>query len=41
MMETTEGIVRWSASHWGAVIVTALVTLGIIGGALRKRLELR
>ncbi len=40
-METTEGIVRWSASHWGAVIATAIVTLGIIGGALRQPLEAR
>lgn len=31
-METTEGIVRWSASHWGAVMATAAVTLAIIGG---------
>lgn len=40
-METTEGFVRWSASHWGAIIATALVTLCIIGGALNKPLELR
>ncbi len=40
-METTEGIVRWSVSHWGAVIVTSLVTLGIIGGALRQPLDVR
>ena len=40
-METTEGFVRWSASHWGAIIATALVTLCIIGGALKKPLELR
>lgn len=41
MIETTEGIVRWSATHWSAVIVTALVTLSIIGGALRKPLDVR
>lgn len=35
-METTEGIVRWSASHWGAIIVTAAVTLGVIGGAFNR-----
>lgn len=40
-METTEEIVRWSASHWGAIITTALVTLCIIGGALKKPLEVR
>ncbi len=40
-METTEEFVRWSASHWGAIIATALVTLCIIGGALKKPLELR
>ena len=40
-METTERIVRWSASHWGAIIATALVTLCIIGGALKKPLEVR
>lgn len=40
-METTEAIVRWSVSHWGAVIVTSLVTLGIIGGALRQSLDVR
>lgn len=40
-METTEGIVRWSASHWGAVIVTVAVTLGIIGGALRQPMDVR
>ncbi len=40
-METTEAFVRWSASHWGAVIVTAIVTLCIIGGALRQPLECR
>lgn len=41
MMETTEEIVRWSASHWGAVIMTSLITLAIIGGALRRPLEVR
>ena len=30
MDATTQEIVRWSASHWGAIIVTALATLGII-----------
>lgn len=40
-METTESFVRWSASHWGAVIVTSVVTLSIICGALRKSLEVR
>ena len=35
-MDTMDGIVRWSASHWGAIIVTAMVTLVIIGGAFRK-----
>lgn len=41
MSEATEGIVRWSASHWGAVMVTVLVTLAIIAGALRKTLDTR
>ena len=41
MVETTEGIVRWSVSHWGAIIATAAVTLSIIGGAVRKPLETR
>lgn len=40
-MESTGEIVRWSASHWGAVIVTAIVTLAFIGGALRRPLEER
>ena len=40
-METTEGIVRWSASHWGAIIATVIVTLGIICTSLRKPLEIR
>ncbi|MBE6415543.1 MAG: TIGR02206 family membrane protein [Akkermansiaceae bacterium] len=40
-MESTEGIVRWSASHWGAVIVTLAVTFAIIGGAVRKPLDVR
>ena len=40
-MEATEGFVRWSAAHWGAIIATALVTFGIIGGAIRKPLEFR
>ena len=40
-MESTEGIVRWSASHWGAVIVTLAVTFAIIGGAVRQPLEVR
>ena len=35
-METTEGIIRWSASHWGAVIVTVAVTLGIIGYGMKQ-----
>lgn len=34
-METTEGIIRWSASHWGAIIATAIVTTSIIGGGMR------
>lgn len=40
-METTEGIVRWSASHWGAVIATLVVTFAIIGGARRQSQEVR
>lgn len=40
-METTEAIVRWSASHWGAVTATAIVTFGIIGGCIRQPLEQR
>ena len=40
-MEQTEEFVRWSASHWGAVIATAIVTLCIIGGAMKKPLEVR
>lgn len=40
-METTEGIVRWSASHWGAIVVTTMVTLGIIGGTLLKSQDIR
>ena len=34
-METTEEFIRWSASHWGAVIVTAIVTACIIGCGIR------
>lgn len=35
-MDTMDGIVRWSASHWGAIIVTTMITLVIVGGAFRK-----
>ena len=34
-METAEGFVRWSTSHWGALIATAIITTGIIGGGMR------
>ena len=34
-METTGEFIRWSASHWGAIIATAIVTIGIIGCGLR------
>ena len=34
-METTGEIVRWSATHWGAVAATAVVTLAFIGGGMR------
>ncbi len=40
-METTEGFVRWSVSHWGAVISTVVVTLALIGFSLRQPLEIR
>lgn len=35
-MEATEGFVRWSASHWGAVIVTAVFTTALIGYGMRQ-----
>ena len=41
MVETTEGIVRWSASHWGAIIVTTLVTTAIIAGGRKLAEEAR
>ena len=40
-METTEKFVRWTASHWGAIIATTVVTAALIGGALRQPLEVR
>lgn len=40
-METTEGIVRWSASHWGAVITTSAVTLGILGYGMKQSRQRR
>lgn len=41
MVETTEGIVRWSASHWGAIAVVASATLGIMGSASNQSTEVR
>lgn len=34
-MEETEAFVRWSASHWGAVIVTAIVTFFTLWAGMR------
>ena len=41
MEATTQEIVRWSASHWGAIIVTAVITAAIITGGRRLAPELR
>lgn len=35
-MEETEGIVRWAASHWCAVLATATVTLLILVPGMRQ-----
>ncbi|MBR5878986.1 MAG: TIGR02206 family membrane protein [Akkermansia sp.] len=34
-MEETEAFVRWSASHWGAVIATVIVTIFILWSGIR------
>ncbi len=38
-MNTTEEFVRWSASHWGAVIVTLIVTIFILKLGLRAPVQ--
>ena len=36
-MEETEAFVRWSASHWGAVIVTTIVTIFTLWAGMRAQ----
>ena len=36
-MEGTEAIVRWSASHWGAVIATLIVTIFTMWNGMRAQ----
>ena len=38
-MNTHEEFIRWSASHWGAVIVTLIVTIFILWQGLRAPLQ--
>lgn len=38
-MEATEGIIRWSCSHWGAIIATVAVTLALLTGGRKLSLE--
>ncbi len=40
-METTEAFIRWSAPHWGAIMLTAVVTAGILAGGRRQSEEIK